>query len=42
MRARSVWGRLGKLLRREEVKPKVLEMFYMEVAQMVLLFGYET
>ena len=42
MRARSVWGRLGKLMRREGVKPKVSEMFYRAVAQVVLMFGSET
>ena len=42
MRARSVWGRLGTLLRREGEEPKLLEMFYRLVSQTVLLLGYET
>ena len=33
MRARLVWGRLGKLIRREGVDPKVLEGFYTSVVQ---------
>ena len=42
MRARSVWGRLGTLLRWEGVEPKVSEMFYRALEQAVLLFGSET
>ena len=41
MPARSVLGRLGTLLIREGVAPKVSEMFYRAVAQVVLLFGLE-
>ena len=40
-KARRVWSRLGKLLRREGVEPRVLEMFYRAVVQAVLLFGAE-
>ena len=42
MRARMVWGRLGKLLRLEGEDPRVSEMFYMEVEQVVLLLGSDT
>ena len=42
MRKSLVWGGLGTLLRREAADPSVLAMFYMEVAQAVLLFGSET
>ena len=42
MCARSVWGRLGTLLRREGVDHKVSEMFYRAVAQVLLLFVSET
>ena len=41
-KARRVWSRLGKLLRREGVEPLVSEIFYWEVVQAVLLFGAET
>ena len=41
-RARQVWGRLGKLLRREVADPIVSENFYQAVVQVVLLFGAET
>ena len=37
-----VWGRLGKILRREGEGPKVVAMVYREVTQVVLLFGMET
>ena len=42
MRARSVWGRLGTLLRREGADPKVSESFYRAVVQAILLYGSET
>ena len=42
MHVRSVWGRLGKLLRREGSEPKVLEIFYRLVVQTILLYGSET
>ena len=42
MHTRMVWGRLGKLLRWEGVDPRVLEIFYREVEQAVLLFGLDT
>ena len=42
MKSRHVWGRLGKLLRREGEEPTVSEKFYREVVQAVLLFGAET
>ena len=35
----QVWGRIGKLLRREGVEPSVSETFYHAVGQEVLLFG---
>ena len=41
MCTRLVWGRLGKLLRREGAELKVSEKFYRAVAQSVLLFGLE-
>ena len=42
MRARSVWGRLGTLLRREEGEPRVSAIIYRSVVQAVLLYGLET
>ena len=42
MRARLIWGRLGKIMRREGAEPRVLKMFDRAVAQAVLLFGSET
>ena len=42
MRARLVWGRLGTLLKREGVDPRVLAIFYRAVAQAILLYGLET
>ena len=42
MRARSVWGRLETLLRREGADPKVSESFYRAVVQAILLYGSET
>ena len=41
-RARQVWGRLGKLLRREGEYPIVAEKFYEAVVQAVFLLGIET
>ena len=41
-RARSVWGRLGTLLRWEGADPKVSESFYRAVVQAILLYGSET
>ena len=38
-RARLIWGRLGKLMRREGAYPITLETFYRAVVQAVLLFG---
>ena len=32
---------MGKILRREGVDPKVVEMFYRAVTQVVLLFGLD-
>ena len=40
-RARQVWGRLGKLLRRERAYPIILDKLYRVVVQAVLLFGSE-
>ena len=42
MRARSVWGGLGTLIRREGGYPRVAEMFYRAVVQAILLYGLET
>ena len=41
-RARQVWGRLGKLLRREGADPIISSKFYLAVVQAVLIFGSET
>ena len=41
-RERKVWGRLGKILRREGPVPRVLEMFCRVVIQVVILFGLDT
>ena len=41
-KARQVWGRLGKLLWREEAEPTISEKFYRAEVQAVLLFGSET
>ena len=41
-KARQVWGRLVKLLRKEGAEPTVLAKFYHAVVQAVLLFGAET
>ena len=41
-RSRQVWGRLGKLLRREGADPIISENFYWVVVQVVLLFGANT
>ena len=42
MHARSVWGRLGALLRQEVADPRVAAMFYRAVVQAILLYGSET
>ena len=42
MCARSVWGRLGTLLRREGVDTKVSASFYRAVVRAILLYGSET
>ena len=42
MSARTVWGRLGKLLRQGGADSRVLEMIYRALAQAVLNFGAET
>ena len=42
MRAWRVWGRLGKMLRREGADPKVAAMVYWVVTQAVILFGSDT
>ena len=41
MRARSVWRRLGTLLRREGEEPRVSEIFYRAVVQAILLYGLD-
>ena len=38
MRVSSIWGRLGTLLRREGVEPRVEEMFYNAMVQSILLY----
>ena len=38
----QVWGRLGKLTRREGADQLVSEMFYKAVVQAVVLFGAKT
>ena len=42
MRARSVWGRLWILIRREGGDPSVAEIFYRAVVQVILLYGSDT
>ena len=42
MRARSVWGRLGTLIRWEGADPKVSEIFCRAAVQAILLYGSET
>ena len=42
MRARSVWGILGTLLRQCGEEPRVSEIFYRMVVQAILLYGSET
>ena len=42
MRARSVWGRLGTLLRYEGTEPRVAEMFYRAVVKAIILYELET
>ena len=41
-KARRVWIRLGKLLRREGMEQQVSAMFYQAVVQVVLVFGSDT
>ena len=41
-KVRQVWGRLGKLPRREGADPFVSAIFYRAVVQKILLFGSET
>ena len=41
-RTRSVWGRLGTIMRREGVVPNVFAVFYRAVEQAVLIFESET
>ena len=41
-KALRVWIRLGKLLSREGVEPRVSAMFYQTVFQAVLIFGADT
>ena len=38
----GVWGRLGDMLRRKGLEPKVVAMFYRSVKKAVLLFGSYT
>ena len=39
MRARSVWGRLGTLLRQKGTEPRVSAIFYRAVVQAIALYG---
>ena len=41
-KARRVWNRLGKLLRREQAEPRLSAIFYQAVFHTVLLFWAET
>lgn len=41
-KARSQWGMVSKVLRREKAAPKIAAMFYKAVVQSVLLYGAET
>ena len=41
-RARQVWGRISKVITKEEVPPRVAGMFYQAVVAAVLLYGSET
>jgi hypothetical protein len=41
-KARGVWARVGQVLRRENVEPRVAAKFYKVVVQAVLLYGSET
>ena len=41
-KARKVWQRFSRLLRGENMEPRVCGMFYKAVVQAVLLFGSET
>ena len=41
-KARQIWSQIGKLLRREGLDPRVSEMFYQAVVQVLLLFGAKT
>ena len=41
-RAKQVWGKLGKLLRRKGADPITSAKFYRAVVQSVLLFGAKT
>ena len=42
MREKSIWGRLGTLLRREGTEQRVSAIFYRAVVQVFLLTGSET
>ena len=42
MRARSIWGIVGTLIRGEGSDPRMAEIFYMAVVQAILLYGSET
>ena len=41
-RARQVWGRISKVIAKDEVAPRVEGMFYQAVVAAVLLYGSET
>ena len=38
-RARQVWGRISKVITKEEVQPRVAGMFYQAIVAAVLLYG---
>ncbi len=41
-KARKSWGLVSRILRAENVSPKVCGVFYKAIVQAVLLFGSET
>ena len=41
MRARSVWGGMVTLLRREKAEPMVSAIFYRTMVQVIILYGSE-
>ena len=41
-KARAKWGRIGRILSREQANPRVMATFYKAIIQSVLLYGAET